>query len=562
MPVEFLSDAEAASYGRFVGVPSRAELERFFFLDDADRALIAERRGTHNRLGFALQVTTARFRGRFLTDPLEVPDEVVVYLAEQLGIEDVSQVKRYAERRTTPFEHQEEIRKIYGLREFGAVEAEFTAWVDARAWSTGDGKKTIFHDGVVWLRERKVLLPGVTTLARLVARVRDDATDRLYDALYYVMTPRQRAVMELLLEVPGRPAGVGSGAVPAGPVGAVGQEHGEGPGPGGGDPVGRGGHADDSARSALPQVGGPGPVRDAGDRDAAAPPRPVPAARHPAGHRHLLGGQGGRRLPGPARRFDDHGADREGRDRHQQGTRPPAPQARQALGDARRRDRHPVGDLGVRRGPAPGPADGIDRRDRATPATARGGRRGARHGAAAGRRPRRRGPGAARGEDLDGVGVPQDPHHGHRVRRHRRGRTGAGGDEGAAAAAGRLQEEGAAGRRRRRLGDRVVAAAGVQDDAQWQHRRQERLRDVRAHPVPQAPAAPRHLFRDLNPLEGPARPAPGRPPVGGGQGAGAHRPVPARSPRPAPGRARPRPAPSAARCRLAARRRKRRGHGG
>ncbi|MBW8482611.1 Tn3 family transposase [Actinomadura parmotrematis] len=202
MPVEFLSDGEAAAYGRFAGVPPRAELERFFFLDDADRALVAGRRGPHNRLGWALQVTTARFVGRFLPDPLEVPEEVVVYLAEQLGIEDVSQVKRYAERRATPFEHQEEIRKAYGLREFGAVEAEFTAWVDARAWSTGDGKKTIFHDGVVWLRERKVLLPGVTTLARLVARVRDDATERLYDALFYVMTPRQRAVMELLLEVP------------------------------------------------------------------------------------------------------------------------------------------------------------------------------------------------------------------------------------------------------------------------------------------------------------------------------------------------------------------------
>lgn len=51
------------------------------------------------------------------------------------------------------------------------AEAEFAAWVDAWAWSTGDGKKLIFYDGVAWLRERKVLLPGVTTLARLVARV-------------------------------------------------------------------------------------------------------------------------------------------------------------------------------------------------------------------------------------------------------------------------------------------------------------------------------------------------------------------------------------------------------
>ncbi|MEV4840542.1 DUF4158 domain-containing protein [Nonomuraea sp. NPDC049486] len=40
-------------------------MERFFYLDDADRALIAERHGTHARLGFALQLTTARYVGRF-----------------------------------------------------------------------------------------------------------------------------------------------------------------------------------------------------------------------------------------------------------------------------------------------------------------------------------------------------------------------------------------------------------------------------------------------------------------------------------------------------------------
>ena len=54
MPVEFLSDEEAAAYGRFIGPPSRQELERSLFLDDADRVLIARHRGEHNRVGFGL----------------------------------------------------------------------------------------------------------------------------------------------------------------------------------------------------------------------------------------------------------------------------------------------------------------------------------------------------------------------------------------------------------------------------------------------------------------------------------------------------------------------------
>jgi hypothetical protein len=47
-----------------------------------------------------------------------------------------------------------------------------------------------------------VLLPGVTTLARLVARVRDEATQRLFDTLASLPSPEQRSLLDALLEVP------------------------------------------------------------------------------------------------------------------------------------------------------------------------------------------------------------------------------------------------------------------------------------------------------------------------------------------------------------------------
>ncbi|MGH3237781.1 MAG: DUF4158 domain-containing protein, partial [Streptosporangiaceae bacterium] len=202
MLVEFLSDADAAVYGRYAGVPSQADLERAFFLDDEDRALIDHRRGEHMKLGFSLQLVTVRWVGAFLEDPLDVPVAVLDFVAGQLGIADPSCVKRYTERAKTKLDHQWEIRRVYGLKEFTDVEAELRAWVAARSWTSGDGPKAIFTDAAGWLRERDVLLPGVSTLARLVARVRGDTTHRLRGVLEGLLTAGQRYVLDQLLEVP------------------------------------------------------------------------------------------------------------------------------------------------------------------------------------------------------------------------------------------------------------------------------------------------------------------------------------------------------------------------
>lgn len=111
---------DVGGYGRF-GAYSRVELERFFHLDDEDRRLVAAQRRDYNRLGFAVQVVTVRHLGMFLPDPLDVPPELVDYLAEQLDIDDPSCVKSYTDRRETRFEHAREIQPEYGLIAFSEV---------------------------------------------------------------------------------------------------------------------------------------------------------------------------------------------------------------------------------------------------------------------------------------------------------------------------------------------------------------------------------------------------------------------------------------------------------
>ena len=140
MPTEFLTDVQELTYGHYSGQPSNQQLEGYFHLDDADLELVKVRRGAQNKLGFALQLTTARFLGTLLTEPTDVPPNVVAYVAAQLGIRDVACLAEYGARSNTAWEHAAEIRRIYGYRDFSdpGVSFRLVRWLYTRAWLSAE----------------------------------------------------------------------------------------------------------------------------------------------------------------------------------------------------------------------------------------------------------------------------------------------------------------------------------------------------------------------------------------------------------------------------------------
>lgn len=136
MPVNFLTPAHRERFGRYAGTPSADDLARYFHLDDADRALISQKRGEHNRLGFALQLTTVRFLGTFLEDPLDVPDTVLSTVSRQLAVSPSDRLALYRKGRQRQL-HVVEIRARYGYRDFTDRSAGFrlTRWLYALCWT-------------------------------------------------------------------------------------------------------------------------------------------------------------------------------------------------------------------------------------------------------------------------------------------------------------------------------------------------------------------------------------------------------------------------------------------
>jgi uncharacterized protein DUF4158 len=204
MPVAFLTDEQASRYGRYTGEPTSDQLARFFYLDDADRTLVARRREEYTRLGFAVQLGTVRFLGTFLTDPIDVPPGIVIHMSRQLNVAEPSCLPRYLDRPVTHYEHAQEIQRRYGYQDFHAYPEyfRFVRWLYTRAWLSAERPSVLFDFATARLVERKVLLPGVTVLARLVARIRDRAAIQLWHRLAQLPNADQQAKLEALVHVP------------------------------------------------------------------------------------------------------------------------------------------------------------------------------------------------------------------------------------------------------------------------------------------------------------------------------------------------------------------------
>lgn len=182
---------------------TQTQLDKYFYLDDKDKELIDACRRDYNKLGYALQLTTIRFLGTFLPNPIDVPKEIIPYLAKQLEIDPVVNVESYLERKATRLTHCSEIKAVFDYHDLSGIWGyRLTRWLYAQAWFGNDRPSILFERCTLWLISRKVILPGISTLTVLIAKVRDRVSKRLWQRLTLLVNQSQKEELENLLLVP------------------------------------------------------------------------------------------------------------------------------------------------------------------------------------------------------------------------------------------------------------------------------------------------------------------------------------------------------------------------
>ena len=158
------------------------ELIRRYTFNDNDLALIRQRRGDANRLGFAVQMSLLRYPGQGLAVDGAVPAPMLRWIARQLRIDPACWPK-YAERQETRREHLIELRAYLGLSPFGLGHYRQAVHTLAELAQQTDKGVVLAGSALDVLRRGRVIAPTLDVIERICAEAVTRANRRIYRAL-------------------------------------------------------------------------------------------------------------------------------------------------------------------------------------------------------------------------------------------------------------------------------------------------------------------------------------------------------------------------------------------
>lgn len=204
----FLTPAERASLLAFP--VSDDELIRHYTFSEPDLSVIRQRRGNHNRFGFAVQLCYLRHPGFALPTDAEPPPALLALVGRQLHIEpDIW--PQYAQRAETRREHLLELQAWLNLTPFSA--ADYRRFLDqlAELAQQTDRGIVLAEKLVENLGQQRIILPAADVIERLCSEALTRGTRQLYKALTASLSDQHRSGLDALLTL--REGTKGSGLI-------------------------------------------------------------------------------------------------------------------------------------------------------------------------------------------------------------------------------------------------------------------------------------------------------------------------------------------------------------
>jgi TnpA family transposase len=192
-----LSATEQAS---LLALPeSQDDLIRLYTFDEPDMALIRQRRGDANRIGFAVQLALLRYPGYALGTDARLPGPIIEWIARQVRAEAAAWEK-YGERDETRREHFQELRAYLGLSVFKLSDFRFLVQTLTDVGMQTDKGLLLAQHALEALRQRRVILPALTVVERACGEAITRANRRIYRALIEPLGEHHRRRLDELLE--------------------------------------------------------------------------------------------------------------------------------------------------------------------------------------------------------------------------------------------------------------------------------------------------------------------------------------------------------------------------
>lgn len=192
---DFFSPAQRLE---LVAIPEdEGELIRLYSLSPQDFAIIRQRRGDANRLGFAAQLCSIRYPGLVIGQDDSPDPRMLVMISRQLLI-DPGLWTKYAGRDQTRREHLQAIIGIYEYRQFNAADyRSLSTWLLPLALQS-DQSMVLGRAVLNEVRARRIIVPPLPVIERLCAETATRALRHIYAALTAPLAGEQRKQLDAL----------------------------------------------------------------------------------------------------------------------------------------------------------------------------------------------------------------------------------------------------------------------------------------------------------------------------------------------------------------------------